>query len=204
MKQPTLILWAIACPFFIFANERAPVGQAPSQKQIIHTNSFVFDRFPEISEKVSTHKITTVAEEEKTIELSDGSLWNVSLFDRYKVKNWSSNHRILLTQNPRWFSKSIYRLINQDTGSTVDVSLVDGPWIDAANSLKIKNLDLSAQKIELSDGTFLEICDSDQNFLSTWKIDDFIILGFNSGSEKHHETLVLNVRANNHTQAKKN
>lgn len=200
MKQA----WIFVFPLCLFAQiERAEVGAPPVQKQVEHSMSFVFDQFPAIDKAVPSHLLVQVADEQKSVELSDGSVWTVSLFDRYKIKTWSTNHCIHVTQNTRWFSSNRYRLINEQLGDVVEVALAEGPWLESANAIKIKYIDLKTKTVELIDGRKLSVAESDAVSLASWHIADSLILGFNSGFDRKHETLIVHVASNTFVQAHK-
>lgn len=163
--------------------------------------SFICHRFPPVHQQVRTHFLSNVGEDKKCIQLSNGSEWDISLFDRYKLDQWTKDHPIFITQNPSWGTGYRYRLINSETGTFVEAALSSNSLLSTCS--KIKTLHPSKNALEFNDGTLWEISESDASLLEKWKTEDPLIAGFNTGNEhQSHEALIIHVPSNTCVQAR--
>jgi hypothetical protein len=163
---------------------------------------FLFDKYPPVYYPSSTHWLIAVSAWGDSLELEDGSVWKISSYDGYKVLNWRSNDPLAITQNFRWFSKYNYRIVNQNTGSSLEVNLDLGPIKCGEYTRYIIAIDPSEKALMLSDNTHWEISYYDSSVFSGWAIGDAVIIGYNSGWDSACESILINVAMNNHLRAK--
>ena len=101
--------------------------------------NYIFDRYP--TKSSTPHTLFKMGD---ALELEDGSIWSVSIYDIPVALNWHVDDSIAVTQNTRWFTEYPYRLVNQENGTTVESNLIKG------SALTIAKI---GDTITLSDGT---------------------------------------------------
>jgi len=166
------------------------------------TSGFIFDRYPAVYFPASTHWLSAVSGLGDTVELEDGSVWKINSYDSYKALNWRSNDPLAITQNNRWFSSFNYRIINKNTGASIEGNLFLGPVEKGPHTRYIVAIDKSHKEIQLSDNTRWEISYLDSSIFKDWALGDAIVIGVNSGWDSGSEALLVNVNMNNCSRAK--
>jgi hypothetical protein len=163
-------------------------------------SSYVFDRFPSEPNESSSRVLSKVSETAETVELDDGSIWQVSLYDCQKVFRWNSEETVSITQNTRWFSNSAFRLINRKTGASADVNLVEGPIKDGMLTNYVSKIDLSRQHVTLNSHSGWKIHPESMSIVENWNTADSIpiIIGDNSArnptDDQDWEYVLIDVR----------
>lgn len=200
----TLLLFA--APVFLLAAENEQVGTRPPKKiaqaeeTVIPQEShcgFVFDQYPPVYFPASCHWMIAASAFGDTLELEDGSVWKVNSYDGYKALNWRANDPLMVTQNTRWFSNYNYRIINRNTGSSIETNLFLGPIKGGQHTRYINAIDFIQGALNLTDNTRWEVSASDQNIFREWLVNDPIIIGYNSGWDSSKESILINVSMNN-------
>lgn len=227
-------LTALFIPFFLQANEidsHVAVGERlPSAEEIVFSTTtaeekninedsasdglvkndnffaYIFDSYPSAYYPPSIHWLSGISAFGDSIELEDGSTWKVSDYDRYKANNWRSEDPLLITQNHRWFSKYSYRIINKNSGASVETNLYFGPIKNGEYTLYIFSIDRVKNTIKAINGkneiTHWEICSKDWHEFDEWEPNDAIIVGYNSGWDSRYECILINVNMDNFVRAK--
>ena len=136
------------------------------------------------------------------LELEDESVWVVSAYDKYKLRNWHASDRFILTQNNRWFSSYQYRLINRSAGSSIEVNLFLGPNVEQEGTLSIVSMRSDGSWMELSDGSRWQVLHADCNETLTWLPGQVIIIGANSQGDETFSELLLNTSLNEGARAR--
>lgn len=162
---------------------------------------FIFDRYPRI-EYPNTHWLTAVSAYGDQVELEDGSVWKINTYDGYKALNWRSNDPLSITQNSRWFSSYTYKIVNKNTGSSIEANLFLGPIKDGEYTKYIYTIDQNVGELVLTDSTHWEVSSSDSYIFRDWAPNDAIILGTNTGWDSKCEAILINVTMNNFVRAK--
>ncbi len=214
MKMAKLFFFC-SLPFFLLAGENHwAVGSRPiSEEAQIQmeaqknegSSGFVFDHYPPIYFSNSHHwliSITVLDLQQYSLELEDGSGWQVNSYDGAKALNWRTNDPLTITQNNRWFSRYNYRIINKANGTSVEANLFKGPLIEGIYTRYIIGIDLHRSELILSDNTRWEISYLDNSIFFDWALSDAIIIGMNSSWDSKSEALLINVNMNNAARAK--
>ncbi|MES2272711.1 MAG: hypothetical protein V4487_00765 [Chlamydiota bacterium] len=184
---------------------------------------FIFDRYPPVYYPSSVHWLAAVSALGDSVEIEDGSVWKINSYDSFKALNWHGNEPLVITQNHRWFSSYNYRLINKNTGSTLEVNLFLGPvkngeytryivpsspvisgdiLVDIDGNV-LAPFNPNSGLIMLSDNTHWELDPSDSSIYRDWAFNDAIIIGSNTGRHSdRYECILINVNMNNHVRAK--
>lgn len=119
----------------------------------------------------------------KQIQLEDGSIWNISAKDIYKVLDWSIRDIVVITPNSEWFPGPYnFRLVNQSTGDSIAVQLglFLTPFYHTTYNYQILCIDDANQRIWLNDGSCWDIAFWDYSY--EWQVGDTIIIGANPNS----------------------
>ena len=165
---------------------------------------FLYDKFPPVYYSSAIHWLIGVSALGDTVELEDGSVWKISSYDSIKALTWFSNDPLTITQNTRWFSQYNYRIINKNTGGSIEASLYLGPVQSGQYTRYIIAIDPtpSAVFLMLSDNSHWEVSSWDQPIFLDWALGDAVIVGYNSGFFSSYENILINVNMNNFLRAK--
>src|SRR5690606_27685764 len=106
-----------------------------------HFFAYIFDNYPSTYYPASIHWLSAVSAFGDSIELEDGSTWKVGAYDRYKAHNWRPEDPLVITQNHRWFSKCNYRIININSGASIETNLYFGPIKEGTYTIYITAID---------------------------------------------------------------
>jgi hypothetical protein len=140
-----------------------------------------------------------------TVELTDGSIWSVRSKDRYKSLNWLTSDTIVITANHEWFSVYDYKLVNQNTGKSLAVNMMLGPYYNGSQTHWIIALDYDNKKLILEDGSLWYVSGWDKSVLSSWAVNDTVIIGINNGWwSGSRPNILINVNTINYCRAKCN
>lgn len=208
LKSFFLILFAI--PFLSFANEsdtqkNYPVGvrKSTQEGELQDAQASYYTRiYPDVVYfPPAMHSLYAISAYGDTFNLEDGSVWKVSSYDSPVVLRWASQDPILITQNSRWFTKYKYKVVNQATGYSVEANLMLGPIKEGSRTLYINAIDLFRKELILSDQTRWRISSYDTNKFRDWKINDPVILGYNSGWDSDYKGLLINVAMDEYIRA---
>lgn len=183
----------------IGASAQACAGEEPSAEETLSTsNGFLF---PGSGYSYAEHYVNSTSCYGEQVELEDGSVWQISCCDRYKVYDWHHRDPVTVTQNTSWFSSYAYRLINQFTGSSVEANLYLGPVINGLYTHYINYIDYGYGSIMLTDGSRWYISSRDLSIFRYWALDDTVIIGTNSGWDGSCDAILINVTMNNFVRA---
>ena len=132
----------------------------------------------------------------KKIELKDGSIWEIVVFDRYDARLWSKDDIVEIERNERDLSRP-YTLCNRTKNQNAGAKLIQPAakeyernkeppqYFEGAQSYI--SLDSNKAKLRLSDGTVWKISLMDLSIVEkTWEIDDRIRV------EKSNDSLYRN------------
>lgn len=214
-----VLLCAVTRPLSAADGERIPVGSrekspeaiAQMEKQKEHLDKscnktarsgFLFDRYPPVYYSANIHWLVGVSAFGDSVELEDGSVWKVNSYDGYKAVNWRSSDPLLITQNTRWFSSYNYRIMNQNTGTSIEANLFLGPIQNGEFTHYIVAIEPMRRMIMLNDNTHWEVCSYDASIFRDWAVGDAVITGYNSGWVSSSEGILINVNMNNFIRVK--
>lgn len=159
-----------------------------------------FDPYPPVYYPISTHWLAGVSVLGDSVELEDGSVWQISRYDHREALDWLSSDPLTITQNRRWFSSCEYKIVNQTSGASVEANLLLGPVKDNLHTLYITAIDLHYGVCTLMNRSGHEmhwqVAPSDLVIFQNWCLNDAVIVGQNSGWESSYEGLLINVNMN--------
>jgi len=163
---------------------------------------FIYDRYPPVYYPNTYHWLIAVSALGDQVEFEDGSVWKINSYDGYKALNWRSNDPLTITQNSRWFSSYTYKIINKNTGTSIEANLFLGPIKNGEYTRYILAIDPTRGEVMLTDSTHWEVSSGDSYVFRDWAINDSIILGSNTGWDSSCEAILINVTMNNFVRAK--
>ncbi len=217
MKTATNLLKSLAvltliAPAFLVAQDHEDIGtRKPTQENVQEEPrgdgeeaqcNFLFDRYPQVYVPNNIHTLVAVSALGDTVEIEDGSVWKVSTYDGSRAQGWRSTDPLMITQNNRWFSSYAYRIVNQNTNTSIEANLFLGPIKHGQYSRYISDMDTTRGLIKLTDTTHWEISSGDLAIFRDWAVNDSIIIGYNSGWDSSSEGLLINVTMNNYVRAR--
>ncbi len=194
---PLLILTALASPLssIAYCEEQASCG-------------YIFNAYPPVYFPASTHWLSAVSAIGDSVELEDGSVWRISRYDGQKALSWRLNDPLTITQNHRWFSSYNYRIINQNTGASLEANLFLGPLQYGEHTLYICAIDRVSGYLLLLDSqgetTQWEISSGDSDPFQDWVVNDAVVIGQNSGWDASCESILINISMNDFVRARQN
>ncbi len=161
--------------------------------------TILFNHYPVESLPNASYNLVKIHPELESIELDDGSLWSLSLYDYPKIRDWSENQAVCITQNTRWFTSYPYRLVNRRNGAFVEVKLLEQPLQGGEKTHYISMLDVANSSIVLSNGSLWKINPKDMPIVKKWDVSSPfpVIIGHNSESapsdEEEWEQILIEV-----------
>ncbi len=221
MKNVSKILKSLAVislltPSLLIAEgERVPVGK-PTEQIVISddfdseeaselkeiTRSGFSSDYPPVYYPSSCHWIIKVSALADSLEIEDGSVWELNSRDGYKALYWKSRNPILITQNTSWFSNYKYKIVNQQSWESVEANLQFGPYSQGEYANFITIMDRRNRALALTDTSNMEICPQDAATFNNWTEGHAIIIGVNSGWQSYYDLLLINVNMNNFVRAR--
>ncbi|MEL7431315.1 MAG: hypothetical protein AAGI90_02130 [Chlamydiota bacterium] len=134
----------------------------------------------------------------------DESKWEVNKYDRWKIKTWSPEDTIIITQNTgccHCYSHYPYRMINTYDGSEIEVDLKLGPAYDGKYTRWVAGLDIPKKFLILDNGSRWKVNYYDYNILKKWEANDTIIVGVNTDWCSATENILINVETGTFVRA---
>jgi len=204
MKLKSLFATSLIVPTLLLAEDTT--AQTEIEKEVTQTTSEeqslgYWNSYPATYYSVHVHQLAAVSPWGDTVEIEDGSVWQVHPSHAYKVLGWLTSDSLTITQNTSWFSRYNYRIINKRTNQSVEVNLSLGPLTNGPYTRYIVAADLDRKEIMLNDNTHWAISWFDTSTFNKWALNDAIIIGINSGFDHKCESILINVTNNDSLRA---
>lgn len=148
---------------------------------------YIFDRPIETLSESSIRELGEVCPSNESIELDDGSIWRVSLYDWWKIRHWIGNEAISITQNTNRFSNYPYRMVNRRTGASIEVVLSAGPIQFGTKTNYVDSYDLTRAALCLTNGSIWKIHPKSLAIAQMWNrsLPIALIIADNSQSDQY-------------------
>lgn len=196
-----LVLTQICASGTVASQERAPFITNPCFYDHKETNGLAAKPFEgELFSKdlfFTTHDgafhfpiAISVYGEEITFE--DGSVWGVAPHDQWKTLNFFANDRLLVMQNKWCSSYYQFMIVNQSTGMEVECNLIRSPHCCGPSIHWIVAIDFYHYTVTLEDGSVWNIDPVEYPYISSWLLNDLIIIGFNQEGCSCHPNILIN------------
>lgn len=124
------------------------------------------------------HSVSYFSLAHDTIILEDGSNWMIYSGDRWKTWTWFASDAIVILPNDALFPLYDYKMVNQNTGDSIEVDLVLGPLVGL--DYYIVSIDPFGY-IYLNDGSYWRTSAFDSAIVSSWRVGETVIIGVNNG-----------------------
>lgn len=165
--------------------------------------AFNYNGIPEYNySSYGSHVLNTKAAYGYSIQLEDGSWWEISKSDANKVLGWANGDPLAIIPNTSWFSSHTYYLTNRDKGTYVKANLSVGPVAYGDFTHWIGSVDLNTGHVFLDNGSCWCISSSDSKVFREWAPNDTIIIGYNDSWFSSYNYILINVNMNNYLRAK--
>lgn len=151
---------------------------------------------------INCHWIEGLADRGHSIELEDGSHWDISPSDRSTIRTWKNHDHIVITPNYSWFSSYDYYLTNKSNNSYVKANLWIGPLAYGPRSHWIVDIDYFSGHLFLENQMVWCIDPRDGYILREWALNDHVIFGVNPTLFAKHDHILINVNRDEHVRAK--
>ncbi len=179
-----------------------PLTAMTAEVPFMNTTNCYQSALPPVYYPLYCHWVAAIDAYGDSLETEDGAVWKINTYDRNKIFDWRSNDPIVLTQNRSWFSSYLYRMVNSNTGSEIEVNLVAGPFLNSEHARFVAGIDLYSSEVVLTDGTRWSVSYFDRGQLSGWVQNDCIIIGHNTGWDSSCDSVLINTNMNNFVRAK--
>lgn len=154
---------------------------------------------------VNCHWLTSIADSNHTIEIEDGSHWEISPSDMYTVmRNWRREDSLVITPNYSWlgFNSYDYYITNKNSNTYVKANLVIGPLDHGPYSHWITGIDYVGGHVYLENQMIWCVDPEQKRVIMQWSIDDHIILGVYDSWFSNYDHILINVNWDNHVRVK--
>ena len=166
---------------------------APSNSQAnIHLASY----YP-----LSAHWLSSFSNIDFSLEIEDGSRWQVHLSDTLVINRWRQGDQLVISPNDVWLSPGGYYITNKITNDSIRVNLSSGPTIFGTYSHWIVHIDHLSGHLTLENGVTWCIYNRDAYIFREWQVNDHIIIGTNYSYLSYYDHILINSNMDSHIRA---
>lgn len=151
---------------------------------------------------INCHWLTSISDNNRSIELEDGSHWEISSSDAYTVRNWRREDSLVITPNYSWLSSYNYYITNKTTNTWVKANLYVGPLAHGPFSHWIVDIDYHGGHVYLENQMVWCVNPQDFGMLKEWSVNDHIIFGLYDSWFSPFDHILINVDMDNHIRVK--
>ena len=151
---------------------------------------------------INCHWVSSISDTGRSVELEDGSHWDISPSDRSILYTWSRSDHIVVTPNYSWFSSFDYNLTNKSNNTNVKANLWIGPLAYGPYSHWIVDIDYFSGHLFLENQMVWCVDPKDSYILREWAVNDHVIFGVNNSWFSHYDHILINVNMDDHVRAK--
>ncbi len=149
-----------------------------------------------------THWLSAVGLSGHTLDMEDGTRWEVMSSDSYRLNSWRLNDPIVVTPNYSWFASGDFYITNQNTNTYVRADLVVSPIAFGPYSHWIIGIDHSKGHVYLENGTTWKMSSGDYFVYRNWDVNDHIIMGYNDSLISTYDRILINFNMDSYVRAK--
>lgn len=148
------------------------------------------------------HWLTSISDTGKTIEMEDGSHWEIMGADQYILSYWRRSDSLVITPNYNWFSNGDYYITNKSNNTYVRANLYIGPMAFGQYSHWIVAIDHVSGHVTLENGITWCVASKDSYIFREWEVNDHIIIGVYDAWFNSFDHILINVNMDTHVRAK--
>ena len=151
---------------------------------------------------ISCHWLISMADTGRSVEIEDGSHWDVAPTDTYILRSWRRNDPLVITPNSGWFSSYDYYITNKSNNSYVKANLTVGPTQHGTYSHWMVNIDYYGGHIYLENQMVWCVDPHDSYIMKDWAIGDHIIIGTYNSWFSPYDHILINVNMDHNVRVK--
>ncbi len=151
---------------------------------------------------INCHWLMGVADTGRSIELEDGSHWEVSPTDAYILRGWRRDDSVVITPNYSWFSSYDYYITNKSTTTFVKANLYVGPLNFGPYSHWVVDIDYLNGHIFLENQMIWCVNPQDGYVLKDWAVNDHVIFGIYESWLSPFDHILINVNMDDHLRVR--
>lgn len=151
---------------------------------------------------VNCHWLISIADGYRSVELEDGSHWEVAPGDTYTLRNWRREDSLVITPNYSWLSSYDYYITNKNTNTYVNANLFVGPLAFGPYSHWITEIDHFRGYIYLENQMVWCVNPQDSHIFKDWAPKDHVIFGLSDSWISPFDHILINVNMDNHIRVK--
>lgn len=151
---------------------------------------------------VNCHWLTSISDNSRSLEMEDGSHWEISPSDAYILRGWRREDSLVVTPNTGWLSSYGYYITNKSNNSYVRANLYVGPLAFGPYSHWVVEVDHFGGHIYLENQMIWCVNPQDSHILKDWAVNDHVIFGLYSSWFTPYDHILINVNMNNYIRVK--
>jgi hypothetical protein len=151
---------------------------------------------------IDYHLLMSASDNLRSLEMEDGSHWEVSAFDSFILRNWGREDTLVVTPNYNWFGSYNYYITNKSRNTYVKANLVVGPLAFGPFSHWVVEIDNFNGHIFLENQMVWCVNPQDSYALKDWAVNDHVIIGLCDTWFSSFDHILINVNVNDHVRAK--
>lgn len=151
---------------------------------------------------INCHWLISIADNTRSIEMEDGSHWEISPSDSYVVRNWRREDSLVITPNYSWFSGYDYYITNKTNNTYIKANLYVGPLAFGPYSHWIVDIDYYGGHVYLENQMVWCVNPQDNYVLKDWAVNDHIIIGLYDSWFTPLDHILINVNMDDHVRVK--
>jgi hypothetical protein len=179
------------------ANSSSQFMLAPRETTTRPQFSFTAYSFP-----INCHWLVSIADTSRSLELEDGSHWEVSSSDAYILRNWRREDSLIITPNYSWLCSYDYYITNKTNNTYVKANLYVGPLAFGPHSHWIVDIDYFGGHVYLENQMVWCINPQDNYVLKDWAVNDHVIFGLYDSWFSSYDHILINVNMDDHLRVK--
>lgn len=148
------------------------------------------------------HWLTSLSDNSYSIELEDGSHWEVAPSDAYVLRSWRRNDSLIITPNYSWCCSYDYYITNKNNNTYVKANLYIGPLAFGSYSHWIVDLDYYGGHVYLENQMIWCVDPQDSHVMKNWAINDHVIIGLYDSWFSPYDHILINVNMDDHVRVK--
>lgn len=151
---------------------------------------------------INCHWLVSISDTGRSLEIEDGSHWEISPADMYVLRKWRREDNIVISANYSWLSSYDYYITNKSTNTYVHGNLIVGPLTHGPYSHWIVDIDHFGGHVFLENQMIWCVNPQDREYLKEWAVNDHIIFGRNDGWFTPYDHILINVAMDNCVRVK--
>ncbi len=152
---------------------------------------------------INCHFLISISDSNRSLEIEDGSHWEVSPTDIYTLLSWRREDNLVITPNKSWLCAYNYFITNKSRrNSYVKANLAVGPMSHGPYSHWIVDIDYFGGHVNLENQMIWCVSPDDGYILKEWGSNDHIIFGKFDSWFSPYDHILINVNMDNYVHAR--